>query len=47
MDKNIHWKNNSGYNGIVVCEHTALNFALCNDNYKLIINPNMKYKWSS
>lgn len=47
MDKNIHWKNNSGYNGIVVCEHTALNFALCNYNYKLFINPNMKYKWSS
>lgn len=42
-DENIFWKSNSGYNGAVVCEHTALHFALVNDNYKLYINPKMIY----
>lgn len=43
MDNNIVWKNNSGYDKPVVCEHVALNFSLIKDGYKLYINPNMIY----
>lgn len=39
----IFWKSNSGYKGIVVCEHVPLHFALYNNGYKLFINPNMIY----
>ena len=39
----IFWKSNSGYKGLVVCEHVPLNFALYNDGYKLFINSNMIY----
>lgn len=39
----IFWKSNSGYKGIVICEHVPLNFALCNNGYKLFINPKMLY----
>jgi hypothetical protein len=39
----IFWKSNSGYNGLVVCEHVPLNFALYNNGYKLFINPYMFY----
>jgi hypothetical protein len=46
IDDNIYWKNNSGYDGVVVCEHVALNIALHNNGFKLFINPNMKYNWS-
>ena len=42
-DDNIVWKNNSGYNKPVVCEHVALNFSLIKDGYKLYINPKMMY----
>ena len=43
MDNNIVWKNNSGYDKPVVCEHVALNFSLIRDGYKLYINPKMIY----
>ena len=39
----IFWKSNSGYKGLVVCEHVPLNFALYNNGYKLFINPKMFY----
>lgn len=39
----IFWKSNSGYKGLVVCEHVPLNLALYNNGYKLFINPNMFY----
>jgi len=39
----IFWKSNSGYKGLVVCEHIPLHFALYNDGYKLFINSNMIY----
>jgi hypothetical protein len=39
----IFWKSNSGYKGQVICEHVPLNFALCNNGYKLFINPKMIY----
>ena len=42
-DNNIVWKNNSGYDKPVVCEHVALNFSLIKDGYKLYINPKMIY----
>jgi len=42
-DNNIVWKNNSGYDKPVVCEHVALNFSLIKAGYKLYINPNMMY----
>ena len=40
---NIFWKNNSGYNQPVVCEHVCLNLKLKNLGYKLYINPKMYY----
>lgn len=42
-DDGIFWKSNSGYKGLVVCEHTALHFSLINKNYKLFVNPKMIY----
>ena len=42
----IFWKNNSGYNGLVLCEHITFNFAAINDGYKIFANPKMTYKWS-
>lgn len=41
----IFWKNNSGYNGTVICEHITFNLAAINDGYKIFINPKMVYKW--
>jgi hypothetical protein len=41
--RNIFWKNNSGYNNSVVCEHVCLNLKLKNLGYKLYINPKMFY----
>jgi len=41
----FYWKNNSGYDKPVICEHVALNFALINDGYTLYINPKMLYWW--
>lgn len=40
---NIFWKNNSGYNQPVVCEHVCLNLKLKNVGYKIYINPKMFY----
>lgn len=40
---NIYWKSNSGYNRPVVCEHVCLHSSLIIKNYKLLINPKMKY----
>ena len=40
---NIYWKSNSGYNRPVVCEHVCLHSSLILKNYKLMINPKMKY----
>jgi hypothetical protein len=40
------WKNNSGYDKPVICEHVPFNFSLLNDRYELYINPSMLYWWS-
>lgn len=40
---NIYWKNNSGYDKPVVCEHVCLNLKLKNLGYKIYINPKMFY----
>lgn len=42
----FYWKNNSGYDKPVVCEHVAFNFALLNSGYEIYINPMMLYWWS-
>ena len=39
----IYWKPNSGYNKPVVCEHVCLHSSLVKNNYRLFINPTMKY----
>ena len=38
-----YWKNNSGYDQPVVCEHVCLHAALINNGYKIYINPKMIY----
>lgn len=38
-----YWKNNSGYNKPVVCEHVCLHANLINDGYKIYINPKLLY----
>lgn len=43
-ESNIVWKNNSGYKGLVVCEHVCLNFALVNKGYNILIHPNIIYR---
>ena len=40
---NIIWKNNSGYKGLVVCEHVCLNASLINKGYKIFIHPDIIY----
>jgi hypothetical protein len=40
------WKNNSGYDKPVVCEHVTFNFALFNAGYEIVINPRMLYWWN-
>jgi len=42
----FYWKNNSGYDKPVVCEHVAFNFALLNAGYEIYINPRMLYWWN-
>ncbi len=42
----IYWKNNSGYDNVVVCEHVSVNIALFMKGYRLRINPKMIYLWS-
>lgn len=39
----IHWKCNSGYDNVVVCEHVCLNLALYNKGYKVFIHPKLIY----
>ena len=39
----FYWKNNSGYDKPVVCEHVSFNFALLNAGYEIYINPIMLY----
>jgi hypothetical protein len=43
----IFWKSNSGYKGLVICEHVPLNMAMYNNGYKLYINPKMIYFYRS
>ena len=45
-DELFYWKNNSGYDKPVVCEHVAYNFALLKDGCEIVINPRMLYWWS-
>jgi hypothetical protein len=45
-DELFFWKNNSGYNKPVICEHVAFNFALINEGCEIYINPRMLYWWS-
>ena len=40
-----YWKNNSGYNKPVICEHICLHSSLIDDGYKIYINPQMLYSW--
>lgn len=47
VDIQGYWKNNSGYNKPVVCEHVCLHACLVNDGYKIYINPNMLYHWNN
>lgn len=42
----FYWKNNSGYNKPVICEHVAFNFSLLKDGYDIVINPCMLYWWN-
>jgi hypothetical protein len=44
-DELVYWKNNSGYNKPVICEHVAFNFALISDGCEIFINPRMLYWW--
>jgi hypothetical protein len=37
----IFWKNNSGYDKPVVCEHVALHASLKLENYKIYIEPKL------
>ena len=39
------WKNNSGYNKPVICEHVSFNFSALSDGYEIFINPSMLYWW--
>jgi hypothetical protein len=39
----IFWKSNSGYKGVVICEHVTLNLALLNNGNRIFINPKMLY----
>ena len=40
-----YWKNNSGYDKPVICEHVSFNFSLLNAGYEIFINPRMLYSW--
>ena len=41
-----YWKNNSGYDKPVICEHVSFNFSLLNSGYEIFINPCMLYWWN-
>lgn len=40
---NIYWKNNSGYDKPVLCEHVCLHYKLINEHYDIYIDPNLMY----
>jgi len=40
-ENKIFWKNNSGYDKPVVCEHVALHANLNLENYKIYIEPKL------
>lgn len=40
---NVFWKNNSGYDNTVVCEHVCFNLAAINAGYKIFINSKLEY----
>jgi hypothetical protein len=46
IDEFFYWKNNSGYDKPVICEHVAFNFSLLADGYEVYINPRMLYWWN-
>jgi hypothetical protein len=43
----MYWKNNSGYDNVVVREHVSVNIALFMKGHRLRINPRMIYLWSA
>jgi hypothetical protein len=45
-DELFYWKNNSGYDKPVICEHVAFNFSLIEDGCEIYINPRMLYLWN-
>lgn len=45
-DELFFWKNNSGYDKPVLCEHVAFNFALIEEGCEIYINPRMLYLWN-
>lgn len=40
---NVFWKNNSGYDNMVVCEHVCFNLAAINAGYRVYINSRLEY----
>lgn len=44
--KKIYWKNNCGYDNIVICEHLSINVFLFLIGKRLMINPKMVYIWT-
>jgi hypothetical protein len=42
-DEDVFWKNNSGYDKPVICEHIGLNFQLIENGYELFIDPRMMF----
>jgi hypothetical protein len=46
IDEFFYWKNNSGYDKPVICEHVAFNFSLLADGCEIYINPRMLYWWN-
>jgi hypothetical protein len=45
-DELFYWKNNSGYDKPVICEHVVFNFSLIEEGFEVCINPRMLYWWS-
>ena len=43
-NSNIHYKINSGYDNVVICEHVCLNFAAKNLGYRIFVSNKLKYK---
>jgi hypothetical protein len=47
ISNGVCYKNNSGYDQPIICEHVPFNFQLLKHDYKIFINPKMMYYWSS